>query len=279
MRKSTLFMACCIGLMLLASCKKDPIAPTISVFNGAGYATENTQIFSGDQVTVGFVATGENLTQMEVTLSQNGTTLTQHSENIEKLGSYNYSHTFSVDATGTVTITGKITDATGQTAVTSFNILCEEKPNAKFLGHYEGVALATGSIEAEFTGGIGMQPMQDEFTDRQVPVILDLAEGENMNEVIGTCKMNDREMTFKGIVDGNKLVFEAVDDVITFEYDLGIMTVNPEINVTYTIVGTLVESQLNLEGTCTGNGTLNYGFVNGTIKLESSVGGSLNKSH
>ena len=277
MRKSILFFTCCIGLMLLASCKKDPIAPTISVFNGAGYATENTQIFSGDQVTVGFVATGENLTQMEVTLSQNGTTLTQHSENIEKLSSYNYSHTFSVEATGTVTVTGKITDAAGQTAVTNFNILCEEKPNAKFLGHYEGVALATGSIEAEFTG-IGMQPIQDEFTDREVPVILDLTEGENMNEVIGTCKMNDREMTCKGTVDGNKLVFEAVNDVITFEYDMGVMTINPEINVTYTIVGTLVESQLNLEGSCSGNGDLNYGFFSGTIKLESSVGGSLNKS-
>ena len=276
MRKSTLFLTCCIGLMLLASCKKDPIAPTISVFNDAGYVAENTQIFSGDQVTVGFVATGKDLTQMEVTLSQNGTTLTQHSENIEKLDLYNYSHTFSVDATGTVTITGKITDAAGQNAVCSFNILCEEKPNTKFLGHYEGNALATGSFEAEFTG-MGMQPIQDEFTDREVPVILDLAEGENMNEVIGTCKMNDREMTCKGTVDGNKIVFEAINDVITFEYDLGVMSINPEINVTYTIVGTLVENQLDLEGTCTGNGDLNYGFFNGTIKLQSSVGGSLNK--
>ena len=276
MRKSTLFLTCCIGLMLLASCKKDPVAPTIKVFDGAGYAAENTQIFSGDQVTVGFVAMGKDLTQIEVTLSQNGTTITQHSENIEKLDLFNYSHTFDVVASGTVTITGKITDAAGQNAVCSFNILCEEKPNTKFLGHYEGNALATGSFEAEFTG-MGMQPIQDEFTDREVPVILDLTEGENMNEVIGTCKMNDREMTCKGTVDGNKLVFEAVNDIITFEYDLGVMAINPEINVTYTIIGTLVENQLNLEGTCTGNGDLNYGFFNGTIKLQSTVGGSLNK--
>ena len=56
MRKSTLFMACCIGLMLLASCKKDPVAPTINVFNGSGYVTENAQIFSGEVITVGFNA-------------------------------------------------------------------------------------------------------------------------------------------------------------------------------------------------------------------------------
>ena len=276
MKKSTLFMACCIGLMLLASCKKDPVAPTISVFSGEGYATENTQFYSGDPITVGFVATGENLTQIAVTITQNGTTLASHSESIEKLSNFNYSHTFAIDATGTVAVTGIVTDAAGQTATKSFNINSIEKPNAKFVGHYEGVALATGSFEAEFTG-FGMQPVQDEFTDREVPIILDLAEGENMNEVVGTCKMNDREMTCKGTVDDNKLVFEAVNDVITFEYDLGVMTVNPEINVTYTIVGTLVESQLNLEGTCIGNGDLNYGFINGTIKLDAAVGGSLNK--
>ena len=119
--------------------------------------------------------------------------------------------------------------------------------------------------------------MQDEFTDREVPVILDLAEGEDMNEVVGTCKLNEREMTCKGTVDGNKLVFEAVNDVVSFEYNMGIMVINPEINVTYTIVGTLVESQLNLEGTCTGNGDLNYGLFSGTMKLDAEVGGSLNK--
>lgn len=276
MKKSSLFFACCIVLMFFASCKKDPVAPTINVFNGEGYAIENTEFYSGNPITVGFVATGENLTQIAVSISQNGTTLASHSESIEKLANYNYSHTFTFEANGIVTITGTVTDAVGQSATNSFNVNSIEKPNAKFLGHYEGIALATGSIEAEFTG-IGMQPVQEEFTDREVPVILDLAEGENMNEVVGTCKMNDREMTCKGTVDDNKLVFEAVNDVITFEYDLGVMTVNPEVNVTYTIVGTLVESQLNLEGTCTGNGDLNYGFFNGTIKLDAAVGGSLNK--
>lgn len=276
MKKSTLFLACCIGLMLFASCKKDPVAPTISIITDTGYVTENAQIFSGDNIKVGFNATGEKLTKIEITLTENGTVINSSQATIENLTSYSHTAAFTVEATGTVTVTGIVTDANGLTASKSFNIICNEKPNAKFVGHYEGVALATGTMEAEITG-IGVQPIQDEFTDREVPVILDLAEGENINEVVGTCKMNDREMTCKGTVDGNKLVFEAVNDVITFEYNMGLMTINPEINVTYTIVGTLVESQFNLEGTCTGNGDLDYGFVSGTIKLESSVGGSLNK--
>ena len=124
MKKSTLFMACCIGLMLFASCKKDPVAPTISIFNGSGYATENSAYYSGDEINVGFVATGENLTKLEATVSQHGTVLTTHFENIEKAATYTYSHTFTIEASGTITITGTITDAAGQTATTSFNIIC-----------------------------------------------------------------------------------------------------------------------------------------------------------
>ena len=276
MKRSTLFLACCIGLMFFASCKKDPVAPTISAITDAGYVTENTQIFSGDIIKVGFNATGEKLTKIEITLTQNGTVINSSQATIENQTSYSHTATFTVEATGTVTVTGTVTDANGLKASKSFNIVYNEKPNAKFLGHYEGNALATGSMEAEITG-IGAQPVHDEFTDREVPVILDLNGGENMNEVVGTCKINDREMTCKGTVDGNKLVFEAVNDVFTFEYNMGLMTINPEINVTYSIVGTLVENQLNLEGTCTGNGDLNYGLFSGTIKLESTVGGSLNK--
>ena len=268
-------MACCIGLMLLAGCKKNPVAPTISVFNGSGYATENTQVYSGEEITVGFVATGENLTKLEVALSQNGTLLTTHFENIEKQANYNYSHTFVLDASGTVTITGTVTDASGQTASASFNIIYNEKPNAKFVGNYEGNALATGFYEAEVSG---MEPVQQEFTDREVPVILDIVAGEGLYEVIGTCTMDDRTMTAIGTVEGNTVTFETINDVITFDYDLGIMVIHPEINVTYSIVGTLDGGKLNLNGNCTGNGVLNYPFINGTINLEATVGGSLNKT-
>ena len=275
MRKSTLFLTCCIGLMLLASCKKDPIAPAIKVFDGMGYAVENTQIFSGDQVTVGFVATGENLTQIEVTLSQNGTTLTQHSENIEKLDLYNYSHTFSVDATGTVTITGKITDAVGQTAICSFNILCEEKPNAKFVGHYEGEALFTGVMEATVSS---MEPMHQDVIDSPFPVTVDLREGETVTEVVGTCKINNQEMEIKGTVDGNTVTFEAVNTTVTFNYDLGGFSLNPEVDITYNVKATLENEKLLIDGTCSGDGEIHMLIYNGTIAIDGTLGGKLEKT-
>lgn len=267
-------MACCIGLMLLASCKKDPVAPTISAITDTGYVIENAQIFSGDDIKVGFNATGEKLTKIEITLTQNGTVINSNQATIENLTSYSHTATFTVEATGVVTITGTVTDANGLTASKSFNINYEEKPNAMFIGHYEGNALATGYFEAVITG---MDTMHQEFTDREVPVILDIAPGDDIDKVVATCVMEDRTMTAIGIVEGNKIKFESFNDVFTFEYDLGFMVIHPEVNVTYSIVGTLVDGKLLLEGSCTGNGDLNYGFVSGTINLEAAVGGGLSK--
>lgn len=274
MKKSTLFLACCIGLMLFASCKKDPVAPTISVITDTGYVTENAQIYSGDIIKVGFNATGEKLTKIEITLTQNGTVINSSQATIENQTSFSHTAAFTVEATGTVTVTGTVTDANGLTGSKSFNINYNEKPNAKFIGHYEGNALATGSYQAEVSG---LEPVQQEFTDREVPVILDIAAGDDINKIVATCTIDDRTMTALGTVEGDKITFETINDVITFDYDLGIMVIHPEINVTYSIVSTLVDGQLNLEGNCTGNGVMNYGFFSGTINLEATVGGSLNK--
>jgi hypothetical protein len=274
MKKSTLFLACCIGLMLFASCKKDPVAPTISIITDAGYVTENAQIYSGDIIKVGFNATGEKLTKIEITLTQNGTVINSSQATIENQTSFSHTAAFTVEATGTVTVTGTVTDANGLIGSKSFNINFIEKPNAKFIGHYEGNALATGSYQAEVSG---LEPVQQEFTDREVPVILDIAAGDDINKIVATCTIDDRTMTALGTVEGDKITFETINDVITFDYDLGIMVIHPEINVTYSIVSTLVDGQLNLEGNCTGNGVMNYGFFSGTINLEATVGGSLNK--
>lgn len=275
MKKSTLlFMACCIGLMLLASCKKDPVAPTISVFNGTGYATENAQYYSNEEINVGFVATGENLAKIEASVSQNGTVLTTHFENIEKAATYTYSHTFTVEATGPITITGIVTDAAGQTATTSFNVIFNEKPNAKFVGHYEGDALFTGTMKVEM---IGMDPMDQEITDRPIPVTLDLREGESITEVVGICKTDDQEMEIKGTVDGNSVTFEAVNTTFTFNYDMNGFSISPSMDVTYNIKATLDGETLSLDGTCIGNGNVNLFISNGTIAIDGTLGGSLNK--
>ncbi|MBR5081153.1 MAG: hypothetical protein IKX35_01775 [Bacteroidales bacterium] len=268
MKKSILFMACCIGLLFFASCKKDPIAPSITLMQGEGYLTENAQVFTGDEVTVGFNATGEDLTKLEVTLSANGTIFTSHFESIEKQASYNYSHTFTIDASGTVTISGVVTDASGQTTSKSFNIICNEKPNAKFIGHYEGDVLFSGFI---FTPVPGYEQM--DFEDQPFPTQVDIVAGDAINEVVATITINDQATSAKGVIDGDRVTFEAINTTYNLTY-----VVTIPLEMTYNIIGTLNEGMLDIEGDCKGEGEVNIPpFITGPVTLEGTIGGSLVK--
>lgn len=274
MKKSTLFLACCIGLMLFASCKKDPVAPTISIITDVGYVTENAQIYSGDIIKVGFNATGEKLTKIEITLTQNGTVINSSQATIENQTSFSHTAAFTVEATGTVTVTGTVTDANGLTASKNYDIHFNEKPNAKFIGHYEGDALFTGIMKAEMTG---LDPVEQEVTDRAVPVILELRAGETMTEVIGNCKINDQDMELKGTIEDNKVTFEAVNTTVSYNYEMNGLNIPLEMNVTYAVAGTLENKTLTLNGTCNGEGEIHLLIYNGTTSIDGTIGGSLEK--
>ncbi len=279
MKKNILFIACCIGLMLFASCKKDPVAPTIDIQKGEDFVYENAQVYSGDEIRVGFYCTGESLTKVEIVLSQNGTILDSYTENCtsqknEPVPPYHCEHNFLVRTSGTVTITGTVTDYAGQTASKNFEILCNEKPNAKFIGHYEGDALFTGIMKAEISG---FDPIEQEVTDKDVPVVLELRSGETMTEVIGNCKINDQDMELKGTVECNKVTFEAVNTTVSYNYDMNGYNIPVDVNITYAVTGTLDNETLTLSGTCNGGGEIHLLIYNGTTSIDGTIGGNLVK--
>ncbi len=273
MKKNILFIACCIGLMLFASCKKDPVAPTITVIQGEGYVTENAQIYSGAEIQVGFKATGENLTKMDITLTKDGAIIASSSQAIEKQPDFSYSKTFAIDETGAITITGTVTDAAGQTATKSFDIVCNEKPNAKFLGIYQGKAYFTGTMEASIAG---MEPMHQDVTDQETPITLTVTEGATMNEVI--CKINDQEETAVGTVEGDKLSIVLTDIPYTFDYDMNGFSISPTLIMNLNLTATLAEGQLTLEGTCNGDGEVNVFIYTGTMAIDGNISGTLDKT-
>ena len=275
MKKNILFIACCIGLMLFASCKKDPVAPTITAIQGEGYVAENAQLYSGTEIQVGFTATGENLTKMEITLTKDGSTIASEAQDIEKQPTYAFSKSFTIDASiiGTITVTGIVTDATGQTATKSFNIVCNEKPNAKFLGSYQGNAYFTGTMEASIAG---MEPMHQDVTDQEMPITLTVTEGATMNEVI--CKINDQEETAVGTVEGDKVSIVLTDLPYTFDYDMNGFSISPTLIMNLNLTATLAEGQLTLEGTCNGDGEVNVLIYTGTMAIDGTISGSLTKT-
>lgn len=266
MKKTALFMACCIGLMLLASCKKDT-KPTLTVVTDPGYVSQNSEVFSGDQLLVGFNAAGESLIQIMMIAEQNGNAIFTHSETLENVASYSYTKTFTLDVTGTVTIRGTVTDAKGNTATKSFDIHMNEKPNAKFVGRYEGNILLSGDANIESALGNYAEPLEN----YACPTIVEIEPGESIIEVVATITINEQSNTMRGTVEGNKVTFEALSSLFDFNY----MNFTISLNMTYSITGLLNGDQLDLEGTCSGNGS----NMLGTIELENgTLGGSLNKT-
>jgi hypothetical protein len=275
MKKSTLFMACCIGLLLLAGCKKK-VAPTITVFQGEGYLTENAQVYANENVKLGFVATGEKLVELETIITKDGTLISRSTESIEgQPSSYTSSTNISFIDTGTMTVMATVTDANGLTASTSYNFDCIEKPYEKFLGNYEGNALFSGNMEVNMDG---VDPMQQEVTEHEVPVSVVISGGPAVDEVIILLQMDNQEMELAGKVDGNMITCEADHVSYSFNYDLGGgFNVTPEMDVSYIVKATLDGNQLMIDGTCIGSGEVHVLIYNGTISVDGIIGGSLNK--
>jgi len=279
MRKSTFAMACLVVLTLFASCSKDPVAPTIDIFGGDEgevCVTENAQVYSGDEIIVGFMGNGENITKVEVVVSQNGTVLDSYLKTWENpVSDFDITCDFTIEATGAVNIKGTVTDANEQTASKSFDIYYNEKPNAKFVGHYDGDALINGTYDIQVSS---MDPIHDNMVDQPFPTILAIEAGDDMNEVLATVTINDQTNTVRGSVDGNQVVFEAINDTYTMHYNYSGMDIPITLDMTYNITGTLNEGMLDLEGNCKGNGEFNMFIFNGTIEMEGTVGGSLTKT-
>lgn len=265
MKKSILFLACCIGLMFFASCKKD-VQPTINVVTDPGYVCQGSQVFSGDPILIGFTVTGESLIQITLIAEQNGAAIYTYSESLENVAAYNFAKNCTIEASGTVSIRGTVTDAKGNTATKSFDISFNEKPNAKFVGHYEGDILVSGEVDIVLMGN----PMSNTLENEPFPTIVDIVPGESIIEVQATIMIEGQSNTVKGTVDGNKVVFEALND--TFLYNVEGFSV--PMNMTYVITGVLNDNQLGIEGTCKGDG----GLLGNTIEIDGTLGGSLEKT-
>ncbi len=268
-----------VGFVLMTGCKKDPVAPTIDIYEGdEGEAciTENAQVFSGDEITVGFMGTGEKLSKIDIVLSQDGTPLDSFSHSWENPSNdFTITAHFTVEAVGTVTVTGTVTDAVGQTALKRFDIFYDErpKPDTDFTGEYDGTALVNGNLVAEIPG---MDPIQQEYS-REYEVHVFITEGENDNEVTAECHVNDRVFTATGTVEGNTVTVNDLHDTFTFDYEYNGMTFSPEINVIYSLTATLDGDVLTFEGTYEGSGDITVIFITGTVNLDGTFNGSLDK--
>jgi len=284
MKKSILFLSCSLVLMLMVGCKKGPVLPSISILRNQGCVIENSQVYYGGEITVGFHCTGENLTNIDVVLSQNDSILACHSDSLnakrtDPVTSIDYKHPFTLEVIGPVTVTGTLTDSLGQVATISFDINYNETPSMKFVGHYEGKLYICGAYNAELSV-IGTQ--DGDLDSVPFTTIADIFPGEIINEVVANLTLGDSLNVVRGTVDGDNVFFDEINSTFVFDYSYdGFFTINIPIvmDAIYTMHGTLIEGVLYLEGECQGEGDISTlgGIVNGPMTMEGTLNGSLRK--
>ena len=234
---------------------------------------------------MGFSCTGENLTQIDVVLSQNDSILalftdSLNAKRVDPVTSIDYKHPFTLEVLGLVTVTGTLTDAQGQVATVSFDINYNETPNMRFVGHFEGDLFINGNYSADLSI-IGLQ--NGDLDSISFYTIADIVTGDNMNEVIATLTLGDQPNTVRGTVDGDNVVFDEINSKFVFDYTYdGIFNINIpiELDVIFSMHGTLIDGHLDLEGECQGGGDISImgGVVNGPMTMEGILGGSLTKN-
>ena len=123
-----------------------------------------------------------------------------------------------------------------------------------------------------------MDPMDEVLENEPVPAVIDITAGEGANQVVAIITFNDQTSTVNGTVEGNNIHFEAINDVLNYNYNYQGLTVTIPINMTYAIEGVLNGEQLDLEGTCQGDGDVNLFVYTGTLAFDDTIGGSVNKT-
>jgi len=285
MKRISLFLACCIGLLFFASCKKGPVLPSISILRNQGCVIENSQVYYDREITVGFHCTGKSLTQIDVVLSQNDSILASHTDTLsgakkDPVTSVDYKHPFTLEVLGPVTVTGTLTDSLGQVATISFDINYNETPSMKFVGHYEGKLYICGSYHADLSL-IGAQ--DGDLDSIPFTTVADIFSGESINEVVANLTLGDSLNVVRGTVDGDDVFFDEINNTFVFDYSYdGVFTINIPIvmDVIYSMHGTLTDGILYLEGDCQGEGDISTlgGIVHGPMTMEGTLSGSLTKN-
>lgn len=271
-----------VGLMLMTGCKKDPVPtpelpavePTLTLTTEPNIA-EGTEVEAGTLIKCTFECEGEKLSSLLVTITrENGEELIHNLQTLNGGTSDSTTMEYSVTYVGRLTMEAILQSDNGKSATVTLHFTSvAPKPNEKFLGDYDGTVLINGTLVAEIPG---MEPVQQEFSENyQVQVYI--TGGENDSIVIAECHVNDRVFTATGIVEGNKIIANDLHDTFILNYEYNGMTFSPEIDVVYSLTATLDGDVLTFEGTYKGSGDTTILIFTGTISLDGTFNGSLNK--
>lgn len=120
MKKLSFALACIIGLMFFASCKKDSKL-TITPIKTQGYVTDGAEVNIGETIKFGFDATGTDLDVFSYLITAGDSSVGEEIF-LEKQTSYSFTGSYTAENAGTVTIVGTIKNVKGETVTSTMTI-------------------------------------------------------------------------------------------------------------------------------------------------------------
>ena len=239
-------MACFIGLLFFASCKKDestnndPETPlTITPITEEGFVTDGEEVFVLNSFKYGFVAQGTDLTLFTCTIESGGETTTDETE-LDNATYNSYECTSTPIISGEIKITGTIKNAKGETASATINVIAKETENYKFIGNYDGSLTGSGSIE--------VMGQSSDIPGFEYETQLELLAGENDNEVKASYVLEGNTYEVKGTCNGNSVDFEP----FTINHEESGITMALNIH----LAGVIENNNLHVTGTASGEGNI-----------------------
>ena len=251
MKKLSFALACFIGLLFFASCKKDESTNndpeekplTITPITDEGFVTGGEEVLVLNSFKYGFVAQGTDLTLFTCTIESGGETTTDENE-LDNATYKSYESTFLPSSPGEVKITGTIKNAKGETTSATIIINAVGAENDKFIGNYAGEIVINGTIEVTIFGETQTQPLDEQKTDIEMKITA----GNENDEVIANFEMEGQPANIKGKCKNNHVDFEPVSETIAYE--------GQQINCTFIMRGNLDGNTLNVSGNINATGTL-----------------------
>ena len=276
MKKLATLFACLIGILFFASCEEqnfDDILsqkPSVAFLSGEDYCYENGNYYVGTELQFKIQATPN---------SHSEAALLGFNFSIDDASNHNLADTsFSVDTdtvlfissfqfveAGTYVVSATVTDTAGKinTAELLISII---DPTADEIAKYSGYVNIVGDIVYDSTTIQDQHVVQD-----SMPTTISLNHGSQENEVVAIVGIEGTPYPVSCVQEGNQISFDS------FHITRTLPGANLELDIVISMVGTLEDDVLTIEGPVTGTGDLNLFILAIHADMTGRIDGVLQK--
>lgn len=278
MKKFSFLAFALVGFLLMTGCKKDPVAPKLTLMTGEGYLCEGAETMVGEPFKVSLQCEADKLAALNVIFMKGEAFATEDTQTWDNASNATYDRSFIIMYDGDITMTATLFDTNGKTATITVNFkslpAADPDPDptpdpdpdpdpdpepVSFDGLYDGYLKTDGTVS---TLGISY-PVND---SSQVAMSINVLED---NEVKGVYTYQGMDYDLTGSIQGDTIVFDP--------FTLEIANADIQLNATIGLSGLLEEDILSLEGNVS-DCLLNYGGMQIPVTFVGEIRSVLKKA-